>query len=74
MASYDALAEQAYNRLLQLQRRDGSFPYSWGDYRMLSDQRSYPRYQSMILYHLLLPQAVPRPTPARKEVLHDSAC
>lgn len=48
------LAVRAYRHVLSRQRADGSFPYSRGDYRVLRDDRSYPRYQAMILYHLLL--------------------
>jgi hypothetical protein len=47
------LAERALARVLSQQRSDGSFPYSLRNYRFLSDQRSYPRYLSMILTHLL---------------------
>jgi len=48
------LAERAFARALSQQRRNGSFPYSLRNYRFLSDQRSYPRYLSMILAHLLM--------------------
>jgi hypothetical protein len=51
---YDDLANHAYSYLLRWQRQNGSFPYSRRDYYLLSDQRSYPRYLAMILYHLLL--------------------
>lgn len=44
---------QAYEYVLRSQRPDGGFPYSSGDYRVLKDQRSYPRYLAMILVHLL---------------------
>jgi hypothetical protein len=40
-------------RLLRLQRRDGSFPHSRGDYGLLRDERSYPRHLAMLLLHLL---------------------
>jgi len=46
--------ERAYQFVVSRQREDGSFPYSRGDYRLLSDGRSYPRYLAMILTHLLL--------------------
>jgi hypothetical protein len=51
---YDHLADRAYTYLLGLQKPDGRFHYSRGDYRLLCDRRSYPRYLAMILYHLLL--------------------
>ncbi|HYN88790.1 MAG TPA: hypothetical protein VER55_09680 [Ardenticatenaceae bacterium] len=54
--AYDQVAGRAYSRLLSLQRPDGGFPYSRGDYRLLADRRSYPRYLAMILYHLLQPR------------------
>lgn len=44
----------AFSWVTQLQRRDGSFPHSRGDYLLLRDSRSYPRYLCMILYHLLV--------------------
>jgi hypothetical protein len=43
-------------QLTEKQRPDGSLPHSRGDYRLLSDQRSYPRYLAMMLYHFLLTQ------------------
>ncbi len=48
-----ALSERCYARLLQRQCPDGSFWYSTGDYGFLSDHRSYPRSQAMMLVHLL---------------------
>jgi hypothetical protein len=36
------------------QRPDCSLPHSRGDYRVLTDQRSYPRYLAMMLLHFLL--------------------
>lgn len=51
---YNHLADRAYTYLLGLQKPDGGFHYSRGDYRLLCDRRSYPRYLAMILYHLLL--------------------
>lgn len=57
IAGYDTLAARAYRYVLNRQRRDGSFPHSYGDYGVLSDRRSYPRYLAMILYHLLQPDS-----------------
>jgi hypothetical protein len=47
-----------YRDVIDLQRPDGSFRYhSVRSYRALRDARSYPRYQSMMLHHLLLADA-----------------
>ncbi len=51
---HDFVAERACSRLCSIQRPDGSYDYSWGDYGVLSDRRSYPRNQAMILRHLLI--------------------
>lgn len=51
---YGFVAERACQRLCSVQSRDGSYDYSWGDYGVLSDRRSYPRNQAMILRHLLM--------------------
>jgi hypothetical protein len=47
-------AGRVVRRLLGLQREDGSFAHSRGDYRVLSDRRAYPRHLAMVLLHLLL--------------------
>ena len=47
-------SKRAFDQLIIQQRSDGSLPHSRGDYRVLSDRRSYPRYLSMILYHSIL--------------------
>ncbi len=47
------LADRCYRTVVGLQAEDGSFPYySTGNYRLLTDRRSYPRYLSMMLRHL----------------------
>ena len=51
---YSHLSDRVYERLLTVQRSDGSFTFSHHDYGFLSDKRSYPRPQSMILKHLLI--------------------
>jgi hypothetical protein len=51
---YDDLSDRAFSYVLRMQRSDGGCVYSRGDYRLLSDRRSYPRYLAMILLHLLL--------------------
>jgi hypothetical protein len=50
---YDVRANRLYTQVRGLQRADGSFPHSRGDYRILSDRRAYPRNLAMILVHLL---------------------
>lgn len=57
LEGYDDLARRAYCHVLREQQPDGGFAYSRGDYRLLSDRRSYPRYLAMIMDHLLLPGA-----------------
>ncbi len=54
LGDHRELADRAFSRLLSLQLPNGSFPYSFRNYGILSDRRSYPRYLSMILTHLLL--------------------
>ena len=58
LAGYDELAERAFGYVLASQRTDGGFWHSERDYRILADRRSYPRYLSMILLHLLMRAAV----------------
>jgi hypothetical protein len=70
LSPYGELANRAYQYVLDLQRPDGSFPHSRGDYHILSDQRSYPRYLAMITYHLLQAQQTENDE-ARKEQARD---
>ena len=51
---YEDLSHRAFSYVLRMRRGDGNYKYSTGDYRVLSDRRSYPRYLAMILHHLLL--------------------
>jgi hypothetical protein len=51
--NFDAIT-RLYDNVLRQQKPDGSFPHSQRDYYLLRDSRAYPRYLSMILYHLLL--------------------
>ena len=51
---YDDAAERALRYVLSVQEPGGRLIHSQRDYRVLSDRRSYPRYQAMILYHLLI--------------------
>jgi len=58
LGDYRSLADRAYGRLLSQQRRDGGMAFfSRRNYGFLTDRRSYPRSQAMILYHLLLERA-----------------
>ncbi|MGI6295706.1 MAG: hypothetical protein ACOX3G_06420 [Armatimonadota bacterium] len=54
LGEYAKIAARGYRRLFDVQKPDGSFGYSVGDYGFLSDGRSYPRNQGMILRHLLI--------------------
>jgi hypothetical protein len=47
------LGERCFARVLARQRPDGGFGFSTGDYGLLKDGRSYPRYEAMTLFHLL---------------------
>ncbi len=47
-------ADKAYTRFMKHQTRKGGFPFSYRNWIILTDKRSYPRYLSMILKHLLL--------------------
>ncbi|MFX0203879.1 MAG: hypothetical protein ACFFCW_47895, partial [Candidatus Hodarchaeota archaeon] len=40
-------------KLLGLQKLDGGFDFSYGNYKLLNDRRSYPRALVMILHQLL---------------------
>lgn len=54
LADNDELAARCLARVLSRQRSDGSFGFSTGDYGgLLRDQRSYPRQQAALLFHLL---------------------
>jgi uncharacterized protein YyaL (SSP411 family) len=61
LGDYRDLAERAYRQVLDNQRADGRFVYhSRANYGVLRDSRSYPRYLSMMLYHLLLESSARR--------------
>jgi hypothetical protein len=53
LGAYDDLADRAFGYVVGRQRADGGFDFSRGDYHILRDRRSYPRYLAMILFHLL---------------------
>jgi hypothetical protein len=55
LGSYQDLVDRTYANVLMRQRDDGRFTFhSRANYYVLCDRRSYPRYLSMILRHLLL--------------------
>jgi len=55
MGDYRALADRAYARVLSQQKPEGGVAFhSRKNYGILTDKRSYPRPQSMMLYHFLL--------------------
>lgn len=51
-ADHGALADRAFAWVLSRQRGNGGFPFSRGDYLLLSDRNAYPRYLATTLYHL----------------------
>jgi len=51
---YESRADRAFSYLLTVQKPDGAFPHSKGDYYLLQDRRSYPRPLTMMLFHLLM--------------------
>ena len=51
---FSYVSDHILNRLLMFQKTNGSFGFSRRNYLMFSDDRSYPRYLSMILKHLLI--------------------
>ena len=53
LGDYRQLSDQAYRYLLTRQQPDGAFDFSEGDYVILRDTRSYPRYLAIILDCLL---------------------
>jgi DUF1680 family protein len=75
LGDFQTLADRAMGQVLSIQRDDGGLKYhSRQNYGFLTDRRSYPRYLSMVLYHLLL--ACPHPKRAKETTaksLHDDA-
>jgi hypothetical protein len=55
---------RALSYVLRQQGHDGGFPHSRGDYRLLRDDRPYPRYLAMIAYHLLVADGLTAPAKA----------
>lgn len=51
---HSADVDAAFSHVLSRQQDDGGFPYSFGNFGIAKDTRSYPRYLSMILTHLLM--------------------
>lgn len=54
LGEYPKRSQRACSRVVSRQRKDGGYDYSVGDYGFLSDRRSYPRNQAMILRHLII--------------------
>jgi hypothetical protein len=54
LAHCRSIAALTCTYMLGAQLQNGSFWYSRGDYGILRDSRSYPRYLAMILFHLLM--------------------
>jgi hypothetical protein len=52
LGEYEDLSRKGFSWTLGRQREDGSFPFSIGDYLVLSDSRSYPATMAMTLFHL----------------------
>jgi hypothetical protein len=52
LGDYTELSRRAYEWTLAQQRPDGSFPFSYGDYRVLRDTRPYPANLAMAVFHL----------------------
>jgi len=61
--SYEQNAQRVFSYLRRVQRTDGSFGFSTGDYYVLNDVQAYPRPLAMILYHLLV-RSMSRLTPS----------
>ena len=54
LGDYQLFSDRAYQGLLSHQSKNGEFKFSRKNYYILSDRRSYPQQQVMILNHLLL--------------------
>jgi hypothetical protein len=64
---FEEWADRGFAYVLNQQLPNGGFHYSHGDYRLLQDHRSYPRYLAMILFHLLLREPEPAPAVAPEQ-------
>jgi hypothetical protein len=51
-ADHRTLADRAFGFVMSRQQPNGGFPFSRGDYYLLSDRTAYPRYLAITLYHL----------------------
>ncbi len=54
LGDYQKEYESAYSRILKRRQKYGNYIYSTKNYGLLRDGRSYPRYLSMILRHILM--------------------
>ena len=52
LGDYSELSRRAFQWTLSMQNPDGSFPFSYGDYRLLKDLRAYPANLAMAVFHL----------------------
>ncbi len=69
IGNFSEQSDRAYQRVLSQQRPDGNMNfYSKNNYRVLADRRSYPRYLSMMLYHLL--SRLKSPVSSPTELVH----
>ena len=74
LGDYRAKSELGFRQVLAQQRSNGSFSYhSRKNYGCLTDRRSYPRYLSMILCHLLQESRckTAAPTTQQNTLVHD---
>jgi hypothetical protein len=73
IAQYKGQADRCFSYIRSVQCADGRYWFSQGDYRFLSDRRSYPRNLAMMLFHLLTESSsVPAPDSA-SPLLHTHA-
>jgi hypothetical protein len=67
LGQYGEQANRCFSYIRGRQCADGSYWFSQGDYRLLTDRRPYPRNLAMMLFHLLTESAwclAPDSTPA----------
>lgn len=52
LGDYEEVSRRAYEWTMSVQRPDGGFPFSYGDYLVLKDTRAYPANLAMAILHL----------------------